>query len=249
MMKELSFAVGDTIPLNIFNPVYRQFPKLDEDTVPSFGGDDVEVDRLGIYLQDQISIFDNLKLLAGLRYDTVDQDTTLIPGAFVESGEINRNYDALTPRLGIVYQPIEEVSLYASYSKSFNPNTQNTVSGDPLEPEKGEGYEVGIKGELLDNVFATLAYFDITKQNVAVTDPNFPLASIATGEQQSRGVELDLTGRFCQGGKLLQLTPILMPKSQQIQTQILLATDFSTFPGIAPVYGQTMKFKVEERKV
>lgn len=196
-------AVGDTTPLNIFNPVYRQFPKPDEDTIPSYGGDDVEVDRLGIYLQDQISIFDNLKLLAGLRYDTAEQKTVNIPGAFTESGEVTRNYDALTPRVGIVYQPIEEVSLYASYSKSFNPNTQNTVSGDPLEPEKGEGYEVGIKAELLDNLFATLAYFDITKQNVAVTDPNNSFFSIPTGEQQSRGVELDVTGEVLPGWKII----------------------------------------------
>ena len=196
-------VVGDTTPLDIFNPVYRQFPKPDEDTIPSFGGDEVETDRLGIYLQDQISIFDNLKLLAGLRYDTAEQKTVNIPGAFTESGEVTRNYDALTPRVGIVYQPIEEVSLYASYSQSFNPNTETTISGDTLEPEKGEGYEVGIKAQLLDRLFATLAYFDITKQNVAVTDPNFRLASIATGEQQSRGVELDVTGEILPGWNII----------------------------------------------
>ena len=105
--------------------------------------------------------------------------------------------------MGIVYQPIEEVSLYASYSQSFNPNTETTIGGDPLEPEKGEGYEVGIKAQLLDRLFATLAYFDITKQNVAVTDPNFRLASIATGEQQSRGVELDVTGEVLPGWNII----------------------------------------------
>ena len=64
--------VGDTSPLDIFNPVYRQVPKPEEDTIPSFGGDEIQTDRLGIYLQDQISIFENLKLLAGLRYDTIN---------------------------------------------------------------------------------------------------------------------------------------------------------------------------------
>jgi iron complex outermembrane receptor protein len=197
-------AVGDTSPLNIFNPVYGQIPKPDEDTIPSFGGDEVETDRLGIYLQDQISLLDNVKLLAGLRYDTAEQKTTLIPGTSTLSGEQTRNYDALTPRVGIVYQPIEELSLYTSYSRSFNPNTGTTISGDPLEPEKGEGYEVGVKAQLLDRLFATLAYFDITKQNVAVTDPLFPLdASIATGEQQSRGVELDVAGEILPGWNII----------------------------------------------
>ncbi len=197
-------AVGDTTPLNVFNPVYRQFPKPDEDTIPSFGGDEIDTDRLGIYLQDQISLLDNLKLLAGLRYDTVEQKTVNIPGFATSSGEQTQNYDALTPRVGIVYQPIEEVSLYASYSRSFNPNTETTISGDPFEPEEGEGYEVGVKAQLLeDKLFATLAYFDITKQNVVVTDPNFALASIATGEQQSRGVELDVAGEVLPGWNII----------------------------------------------
>ena len=109
----------------------------------------------------------------------------------------------MTPRLGIVYQPLEEVSLYASYSRSFNPSTANTVSGDPLEPEKGEEYEVGVKAQLLEDIFATLAYFDITKQNVAVTDPDNRLFSIPTGEQRSRGVELDVTGEILPGWNII----------------------------------------------
>ncbi len=109
----------------------------------------------------------------------------------------------MTPRLGVVYQPIEEVSLYASYSRSFNPNTANTVSGDPLEPETGEGYEVGVKAQLLEDIFATLAYFDITKQNVAVIDPDNRLFSIPTGEQRSRGVELDVTGEILPGWNII----------------------------------------------
>lgn len=48
-----------------------------------------------------------------------------------------------------------------------------------------------------------MAYFDITKQNVAVTDPNFPLASIASGEQQSRGVELNVTGEVLPGWNII----------------------------------------------
>ena len=79
--------------------------------------------------------------------------------------------------MGIVYQPIEAISLYASYAQSFNPNTIDTdAEGNFLEPETGEGFEVGIKGEIVPNrLSATFAYFDITKQNVATSDPNFPI--------------------------------------------------------------------------
>jgi iron complex outermembrane receptor protein len=204
---ERIFSIGDfttPIPVNIFNPVYGQIPKPEEDTLPDFGGDEIKTNRLGIYVQDQLSLFDNLKLVLGLRYDTVEQETVNLPGLFTQSGEQTRNYDSFTPRLGIVYQPVEELSLYASYSRSFNPNSATTVSGDTLEPEKGEGYEVGVKAELLERrLSATLAYFDITKQNVAVSDPLFPLSSIATGEQRSQGVELDVTGQIRPGWNII----------------------------------------------
>ncbi|MEG3976720.1 TonB-dependent siderophore receptor, partial [Microcoleus sp. herbarium8] len=194
------------LPLDIFNPVYGQFPKPDESTLAGFGGNDVETSRYGFYVQDQISIFDNLKLLAGLRYDTAEQTNQVLStsdSGSVES-ETTENYDDFTPRVGIVYQPIPEVSLYGSYSRSFNPGSATTAGGALIEPETGKGYEVGVKAELLDRrLLATLAYFDITKQNVAVTDPNNPLFSIASGEQRSRGVELDVAGQILPGWNVI----------------------------------------------
>ena len=46
---------------------------------------------------------------------------------------------------------------------------------------------------------ATLAYFDLTKNNVATADPDNPLFSIATGEQSSNGIELDVVGKILPG--------------------------------------------------
>ncbi|NQE36214.1 Ferric-pseudobactin 358 receptor [Microcoleus sp. IPMA8] len=102
----------------------------------------------------------------------------------------------MTPRFGVVYQLIPELSLYASYSRSFKPNNAaDGNTGTLLKPEKGEGLEVGAKTELLGGrLSATLVYFNITKQNVATSAPSNPLGfSIATGEQQSQGVEFDLS--------------------------------------------------------
>ena len=129
--QERIVSLGDfltSLPLNIFNPVYGQPPKLSEDAYPLFGGDDVTTNRLGVYIQDQIS-FNNFKLLAGIRYDTVDQKTIRIPGQFTSSGEATQNDDAFTPRLGLIYQPIPSLSLYASYSRSFTPNSARTSAG------------------------------------------------------------------------------------------------------------------------
>ncbi|MEG4574933.1 TonB-dependent receptor [Microcoleus sp. N3A4] len=205
---ERIFAVGDFITpqtLNIFNPVYGQIPRPDEDTLAGFGGTRVKTSRYGFYVQDQISIFESLKLLAGLRYDTADQKNRELPGTSnPDASETTQNYDDFTPRLGIVYQPIPEVSLYASYSRSFNPGSATTAGGALIEPETGKGYEVGVKAELLDRrLAATVAYFDIKKQNVAVTDPNNSLFSIASGEQQSRGVELDISGQILPGWNII----------------------------------------------
>lgn len=194
------------LPLNVFNPVYEAFPRNRSQQVPAFD-EKTQTERLGIYLQDQISLTDNLKLLAGFRYDTVNQKLDDAPSFFNPGGKKSQNPDALTPRLGIVYQPIQELSLYASYSRSFTPNTRTTFDGNFLEPEEGEGYEIGVKAELLkEKLFATLAYYDITKQNVASPDPNFPSisgASVATGEQKSRGFEIDLTGEVLPGWNII----------------------------------------------
>ncbi|MEM1293146.1 MAG: TonB-dependent receptor [Cyanobacteria bacterium P01_H01_bin.162] len=193
--------------IDIFDPDYS-LTAPDVDDAPVTFIRDTNADRLGIYLQDQIYLLDNLIVLAGLRYDTVDQETTgwtLTPfGDNVT--ETSQNDDAVTPRIGIVYQPTETIALYANYAQSFTPNTETDVDGLPLEPETGDGFEVGIKADLIPNrLSATLAYFDITRQNVATADPNDPLAaaSIATGEQRSRGVDLDISGEILPGWNII----------------------------------------------
>ncbi|MEM8546448.1 MAG: TonB-dependent receptor, partial [Cyanobacteria bacterium P01_H01_bin.119] len=75
-----------------------------------------------------------------------------------------------------------------------------------IPPEEGQQFEVGIRTELLNGrLIANLAFFDLTKQNVATPDPN-PLnlgASVATGEQSSRGIELDIAGEILPGWNII----------------------------------------------
>ena len=158
---------------------------------------------MGIYIQDQVDILDNLILLLGGRFDFVNQDK---PDNL--AGTIANQYEeAFSPRVGLVYQPIQAVSLYTCYSRSFLPNSDSTTfSGDFLEPERGEQFEVGTRAELLNGRFvAHLALFNLTKQNVAAPDPDFPGLdfSIASGERRSRGVELDISGELLPGWNLI----------------------------------------------
>jgi iron complex outermembrane recepter protein len=190
-------------PLDLFNPTYG-IVKPSESSLPAFGGNTGNGNSFGFYLQDQVAISKNLKLLAGVRYDTLSQTTVNIPGAAVDPGESSINASALTPRFGLLYQLNDKLSLYGSYSQSFTPNSATTSSGAILEPQRGKGYEFGVKSDLLDGkLFATLAYFDISKQNVPGTDPNNPLFSIAIGEQRSRGIELDVAGEIAPGWKVI----------------------------------------------
>ena len=181
--------------LDVFNPVYgvTKPNKLD---MPLFADNNFTANSWGFFIQDQIALSKKLKLLAGLRYDTISQ-TTVNVDAFGDQETTQFNGNALTPRLGLLYQLTPQLSLYGSYSESFKPNTGDSATGKPLDPERGKGYELGLKTELFNGkLLATIAYFDITKQNVAGTDPNFPLFSVTTGEQRSRGIELDVAGEL-----------------------------------------------------
>ncbi|NJM98909.1 MAG: TonB-dependent siderophore receptor, partial [Phormidesmis sp. RL_2_1] len=193
--------------LDIFNPIYGQVDRPNSDDLPLFSDQFNETSRLGVFVQDQVNIFDNLILLAGVRFDRINQTVTINPNDFdPSSSEARQSDSAFTPRVGLVYKPIENVSLYASYSQVFGPSEAETttVDGDLLDFESGEGFEFGVKTELLDgNLAAGLNYFNITRRNVATDDPENPFFFIATGEQRSQGIELDVTGEILPGWNVL----------------------------------------------
>jgi iron complex outermembrane receptor protein len=187
-------------PIDIFNPVYGA-PR--PTTFSSSEDFDRTVNGVGIYLQDQIALLPNLKLLAGGRFDLVDVDSRdVFNGELTTTG---RQFDAFSPRVGVVYQPVEPISLYASFARSFTPNVFSvSAQGELLEPEIGTQYEVGIKGEFLDGrLSTTLAAYDVTKTNVATTDPNDIDFFIAAGEIKSRGLELDVAGEITPGWNVI----------------------------------------------
>ncbi|WP_404783697.1 TonB-dependent siderophore receptor [Altericista sp. CCNU0014] len=200
------FDANNPSTINIFDPDYNAVPKPPKSTLPLFENTITTSDRLGVYIQDRIKLLDNLTLVAGVRYDTITQKTINTTDTdFVDAGESTQTDSAFTPRIGILYQPIKELSLFANYSQSFNPNTENTtVTGAPLPPERGQGFDLGVKAELFDRkLLATLTYFNITKNNVGVVDPNFPLFSTTIGQEQSQGIELDVAGEILPGWKVI----------------------------------------------
>ncbi|MCW5312702.1 TonB-dependent siderophore receptor [Nostoc sp. KVJ3] len=182
---------NDEFPsIDIFNPINSSLPPYVLDTAGPASVQNTE----GIYLQDQVTLLPNLKLLLGGRYDFINNNA--VSTVFYD--------EAFSPRVGIVYQPIEPISLYASYSKSFEPNDAQRVNGSFIDPSHSTQYEVGVKAELFDKrLSATLAAYDITKTNIATVDPQNPNYSIPVGEVKSRGIELDIAGQISPGWKVI----------------------------------------------
>ncbi len=190
-----------SLPINVFDP---QYDAPIPDIRNSFFESEDTVSTLGFYLQDQVTLLSNLKLLAGGRYDFASSESEFfeeyLGETFINSNEFDN--EAFSPRVGLVYQPIEPISLYASYSRSFVPNTATTSAGEVIEPERGTQYELGVKGEFGD-FSTTLAAYEITKTNIARTDPEDSDFSIPIGEVKSRGVELDLAGEPVSGWNII----------------------------------------------
>jgi iron complex outermembrane recepter protein len=184
--------------LDILNPNYDFSSPV---TIPD-SKFNTQIQTYGVYLQDQIAFRDNFKLLIGGRYDWISYEQEIADfGTFGNTiDDPEQNDGAFSPRIGLVYQPSDTVSLYASYSRSFIQTTGFNPDGRAFEPTRGTQYEVGVKTDFLDKKLSTtLAAYQITKTNVTTTDPNDPAFSIQTGEQQSQGIELDVKGEILPG--------------------------------------------------
>lgn len=184
-------------PINLFNPVYGTQTIGSSAPSSNFISN---TDGLGIYLQDQMTLADNFKILLGGRFDIISQKQE------DDNGEtINFLQDeAFSPRIGLVYQPTKNISLYGSYSRSFTQVVGTSFDQRLFQPERGTQYEVGIKGDWLDRKLSTtLAFYQITRSNVLSNDPDNPGFLIQTGEQRSQGIELDIAGEILPGWKII----------------------------------------------
>jgi iron complex outermembrane receptor protein len=200
-----NLAVYDTI--NIFDAgKYRRrndIPDLTRNTLTT-----APVTRAGLYLQDLISLTDKLKLLAGLRYTFqrtasdvyyYSKDST--------SGTVRKDH-AYSPRVGLVYQPSPNVSLFVSYANSFTLNSGIDTFGKQLPPSYLDQYEAGIKTDLFNRlVSANFTVYRIVNSNLAQTllpvNARYPNAQELAGEVTSKGLELDIITRPFSGFSLL----------------------------------------------
>lgn len=143
------------------------------------------VRNTGVYAQAQLGLSERTKLLAGVRYDEAEQTA--------DGGE--RKSHAATARLGVTHALSPALSAYATWGQSFNPVDARSRDGRPLEPERGTGYEVGLKADLFERrLSATAALYQIDLDNRPIPDPLDRNASISAGLMRTRGLELEVAG-------------------------------------------------------
>lgn len=104
-----------------------------------------------------------------------------------------------SPRAGILYKPIDEVSAYGSYSFSGLPSSGDQFSSldattETLAPERFTNREVGLKWDANRSLAVTIALFQLDRTNTRANDPNTPGRVVQTGAQRSTGGELGMTG-------------------------------------------------------
>ncbi|AKZ64302.1 ligand-gated channel protein [Herbaspirillum hiltneri N3] len=177
-------------PIDIYNPVYSTaLPALITRTSSSD-----EYQRVkAVFVQDQISLSPQWKLLGGLRWDQYNQTVrNRVPTVSSSS----RQQSAVSPRTGITYLPNDWSSYYISAGKSFRGNSGTDINGKAFDPQHSTAYEAGVKLQTPDErLGATFAVYDITKTNV-LTSSDVAGFSVAAGEVKSTGFEADVFGQI-----------------------------------------------------
>jgi catecholate siderophore receptor len=185
------------VPGNVFNLAAPVFPAVTFTTLSRDTRSKVEF--FSAYLQDQISIGEHFDIVAGVRYDRFEiNGVDFIPAV---DRPFARTDDKISPRLGLIWKPAENASVYASYSRSFLPRSGDqfislTTTQENLAPEKFTNYEFGAKWDIRPDLSATLALFQLDRTNATTPNPANPLVTINVGETRTKGIELALTGRI-----------------------------------------------------
>ncbi|MBK0368890.1 TonB-dependent siderophore receptor [Flavobacterium agrisoli] len=207
-------TIYDNINLFTFDPAIQRMDIPSSARATQIAKTDT--DRFGVYFQDLISFTDQIKLLAGIRWSWQESEVTTYketngngqPENGIPTVGAKKLDNAFSPKVGLVYQPTKDVSLFASYSNSFSPNTGTTVDLQPIKPSMIDQYEAGIKTDFFKGLLTTnVTVYRITNSNLAQTAEFKADGSLnsdtsiktLSGETRSDGVEVDFSARPIEG--------------------------------------------------
>jgi catecholate siderophore receptor len=180
--------------LNLANPV---FPTITFTAPTRNTASDVAF--FSAYAQDQISLSAHFDVVAGIRFDRFSiKGTDFIPNP---DRPFARTDKKVSPRMGLIWKPVENASLYTSYSQSFLPRSGDqfvtlSAAQENLAPEKFINLELGGKWDIRPNLNVTAAVFRLDRTNATTPDPLNPLNSINVGKTRTTGLELAITGHI-----------------------------------------------------
>ena len=157
------------------------------------------VEVIGVYLQDQITLHPQLKAVLGIRYDNFD-----LKFRNNNNGQLFHTNDGLiSPRAGLIYKPIETMSIYGNYSLSYVPRagdqlTSLTLTNAALKPEQFMNLELGAKWDIRPDLALTAALYQLERNNVIapVIGSAAGTATMLVDGQRARGAEVGLMGRI-----------------------------------------------------
>jgi len=176
--------------INVFNPVYGAYAL----PTPTSNTDRVEIqESVGLFIQDQISLTDQLDIRIGARFDDYEQRLN----NRLANTKTKQTQSRVSPQFGVVYQASDYVSVYGAYGENFRPLSGADANGDGFEPNQSTSAELGVKFTLNDGaLFGTVAVFKVEQDNMLVVDDATAFTYAAIGEAQSKGIEIDLTGEL-----------------------------------------------------
>lgn len=153
----------------------------------------VNVEVFSAYVQDEIQLSDMLDLVLGARFDTFD---IRVFNAVAEENR-SRKDEEVSPRLGLIFKPHENMSLYGSYSESFLPRSGEqfaNINGDnnQLDPNTFSNLEAGFKWDFNQGMSLTAAIFEIEQSSPQVAD-NDP-STLDVIDSKINGFEMQLKG-------------------------------------------------------
>jgi iron complex outermembrane recepter protein len=188
-------SIVQTVPLFVSDP--GAFP-VPSDVVPAFRNLTYQD---ALFFEDQLKLLDQLSVVAGLRWESVSLkrwdnnfvDNTVYAGTVYD---LDMKFLNTSGRIGFVYQPTHQTSLYVSYTTGADPPQSLVTATSSTNTEAlstGRQIEGGFKATFLDGTGEfTAAVYSITKNNLFTQDPTNPNLELQVGQQSSRGVELSL---------------------------------------------------------
>lgn len=182
--------------VSLVDPTYQASPSNSVSTVGNLanGG----ADTLAAYANDTLELNRQWKIVAGLRWDRFQADLTNSVPSSRAVPSVNQTVDYTSVRSGVIYQPTDTQSYYASYGTSFDPSLEKltvTAGQQNLAPEINHAYEVGAKWDLFQgNLSLTSALFRVDKIN-ARTQVSTGVYELS-GNWRVNGFELGAVGRI-----------------------------------------------------